>query len=94
MTRKERVSGILCGVALLLSVGFVNAMDIDAKSFRCIRKMTPVRQFYVDNLQGNLDGTLAVAKAPKGAVYPPGSVIHDSGRGHGQAGQGLRRCNA
>jgi hypothetical protein len=69
MTGNERVSGILCGVALLLSVGFVNAMDIDAKS------MTPVRQFYVDNLQGNLDGTLAVAKAPTGAVYPPGSVI-------------------
>jgi hypothetical protein len=75
MTRSEGVSGILCGVALLLSVGFVNAMDIDAKSFHCITKMTPVRQFYVDNLQGNLDGTLAVANAPRGAVYPPGSVI-------------------
>jgi hypothetical protein len=95
MTRSERVSGILCGVALLLSVGFVNAMDIDAKSFHCIRKMTPVRQFYVDNLQGNLDGTLAVAKAPTGRRVST-RVGHsiDSGRGHGQAGQGLRRCNA
>ena len=68
------VSG-LCGVALLLSVGLVSAMDIDAKSFRCITKMTPVRQFYVDNLQSNLDGTLAAAKSTTGAVYPPGSVI-------------------
>src|SRR5882672_9875322 len=68
------VSG-LCGVALLLSVGLVSAMDIDAKSFRCITKMTPVRQFYVDNLQNNLDGTLAAAKSATGAVYPPGSVI-------------------
>jgi len=37
--------------------------------------MTPVRQFYVDNLQGNLDATLAAANSPTGAVYPPGSVI-------------------
>jgi hypothetical protein len=75
MTRSERVSGILCGVVLLLSVGVVNATDIDAKSFRCITTMTPVRQFYVDNLQNNLDGTLAAAKSTTGAVYPPGSVI-------------------
>jgi hypothetical protein len=75
MTRSERVSGILGGVALLLSVGLANATDIDAKSFRCITKMTPVRQFYVDNLQNNLDGTLDAAKSTTGAVYPPGSVI-------------------
>jgi hypothetical protein len=37
--------------------------------------MTAVRQFYVDNLQGNLDATLATANSPIGAVYPPGSVI-------------------
>jgi len=75
MARKERVSAILCAVALLLSVGLGNATDIDAKAFRCITKMTPVRQFYVDNLQGNLDATLAAANSPTGAVYPPGSVI-------------------
>jgi hypothetical protein len=75
MTRNERVSAALCGVTLLLSAGLVNAADIDATSFRCITNMTPVRQFYVDNLQGNLDGTLAAAKSTTGAVYPPGSVI-------------------
>src|SRR6516225_905452 len=75
MPRKERVSTILCGVALLLSPASGNALDVDAKSFRCIRKMTPVRQFYVDNLQGNLQSTLAAANSPRGAVYPPGSVI-------------------
>src|SRR5260370_26333900 len=31
----------LCGFALLLSAGLVNAADIDANSFRCITKMTP-----------------------------------------------------
>jgi hypothetical protein len=75
MTGRQRGSVVLCGVALLLSAGLADAMDIDAKSFRCITKMTPVRQFYVDNLQGNLAGTLAAANSPTGAVYPPGSVI-------------------
>ena len=51
------------------------AMKVEADSFRCIREMTPVRHFYVDNLLGNLDGTLAAANAPKGAIYPPGSVV-------------------
>jgi hypothetical protein len=75
MARKERVFLTLCGVALLFSVSLGDAMDIDAESFRCITKMTPVRQFYVDNLQGNLEGTLAAANSTTGAVYPPGSVI-------------------
>src|SRR5262245_18881500 len=59
MTRNESVSAIGCGVALLVLAGSGNATDIDAKSFRCITKMTPVRQFYVDNLQGHLDATVA-----------------------------------
>src|SRR5262245_59801399 len=67
--------------ALLLSMapGHAAALagdfQIDAKSFRCIRKMTPMRQFYVDNLKGALDATLAVANSPTGGVYPPGSVV-------------------
>src|SRR5215472_17465896 len=75
VARKERVSAICCGVALVFSAGLVNATDIDAKSFQCITKMTPVRQLYVDNLQGNLEATLAAANSPTDAVYPPGSVI-------------------
>ena len=51
------------------------ALKIDESSFRCIRQMTPVRHFYVDNVFGDTTGTLAAANAPKGAVYPPGSVI-------------------
>ena len=50
-------------------------VNVDDKSFRCIRKMTPVRHFYVDNLLGNIDGTVAAAMAPKGQVYPVGSVV-------------------
>jgi hypothetical protein len=50
-------------------------VKVDDSTFHCIREMTPVRHFYVDNLQGNLKGTLAAANAPQGAVYPAGSVI-------------------
>ena len=50
-------------------------VNIDEESFSCIRDMTPVRHFYVDNLLGDIEGTLAVANSPEGAVYPAGSVV-------------------
>jgi hypothetical protein len=75
MARKVHVSAALCNIALLVWPGLGSAQDIDAKSFRCIRQMTPVRQLYVDNLRGNLDATLAAANSSTGAVYPPGSVL-------------------
>jgi len=37
--------------------------------------MTKVRHFYVDNVLGNVDATVAAAQSDKGAVYPPGSVV-------------------
>jgi len=49
--------------------------QITADSFKCIRDMTPVRGFYVANLNGDANGTVAAANAPNGAVYPPGSVV-------------------
>jgi hypothetical protein len=52
-----------------------NTLQVNAQSFRCIRQMIPVRHFYVDNLLGNTAGTLAAANAPKGAIYPPGSIV-------------------
>jgi hypothetical protein len=74
---------IACAVAFPLYAGHVSHADpapgsdvqIDATSFRCIRQMTHVRHFYVDNLLGDLDATLAAANSTTGAVYPPGSVI-------------------
>jgi len=67
---------------LLLANGWVGmaladatSVKVDDSTFQCIREMTPVRQFYVNNLLGNLKGTLAAANAPEGAIYPPGSVV-------------------
>jgi hypothetical protein len=51
------------------------ADPIDAGTFGCIRDMTPVRGFYVANLNGDLDATVAAANAENGAVYPEGSVV-------------------
>ena len=80
---KDRIAAISCGILFLLSAGAGTAehgaaesnLHIDANSFRCITKMTKVRQFYVDNLLGNLDATLAVANSATGGTYPSGSVI-------------------
>jgi hypothetical protein len=74
MFRESAVTA-LCSLAFLLSAGLGHATDIEASSFRCITEMTPVRGFYVDNVQGNLAGTLAAANSVGGAVYPAGSVV-------------------
>src|SRR5215468_2758019 len=49
-------------------------VKVDDNSFKCITDMTPVRHFYIDNLLGNLEGTVAVATADRGE-YPEGSVL-------------------
>lgn len=50
-------------------------VEIDESSFGNINDMTAVRGFFVDNILGDLDATLAVANNPEGGVYPPGSVV-------------------
>jgi hypothetical protein len=75
----------LLATAMALSLGMApvsQAADaasalvkVDDASFKCMRQMTPVRHFYVDNLLGDISATLAAANAPKGAPYPTGSVV-------------------
>ena len=50
-------------------------LPITSETFTCIRDMTKVRGFYVGNLKGDIDATLAVANSETGGVYPPGSVV-------------------
>jgi hypothetical protein len=70
----------ITAVGLLLALCFVGAGSraaseaIDDETFSCIRDMTPVRGFFVSNLQGDLEATLAVSNAGTGK-YPAGSVI-------------------
>ncbi len=78
-----RPSGPAIAGALLLLVGAglvascasePKVLKVEDSSFRCISEMTPVRHFFVDNLAGNLAGTVKVAQAGKGD-YPVGSVV-------------------
>jgi hypothetical protein len=85
LVRKLQSHVRVLATATTLSLGLVavsqvadaaSAMvKVDESSFHCIRQMSPVRHFYVDNLLGNIAGTVAAANAPKGAPYPAGSVV-------------------
>jgi hypothetical protein len=81
MNAKKRNSLALRWMLCLLFASCANAADtpegqikVDDSSFKCITEMTPVKHFYVDNLLGNLEATVAVAKAGSGE-YPVGSVL-------------------
>jgi hypothetical protein len=50
-------------------------IHVTEASFRSLHDMTPVRGFFVDNLLGDLDGTLRVAHSASGGEYPPGTVL-------------------
>ena len=51
------------------------AIPVTENSFVCLKEMHPVRGFFVSNLLGKLDDTVAAAMSPEGAIYPPGSVV-------------------
>jgi hypothetical protein len=85
-TSKLRVGAGIA--AVLLTTGFgisqLNAQSgqamaapiaIDAATFDCITEMNPVRGFFVDNLLGDLQATLAVANSATGGTWPTGSVV-------------------
>lgn len=64
--------------SLLMSAAFLphaNAEEVSDATFRCLNDMTAVRHFYVDNLLGNIEETVAVANNPKGGRYPEGAVV-------------------
>jgi len=64
------------GLTVIGQIAFAaSTVDVNDASFRCVRQMAQVRHFYVDNLLGNVMDTVRVANAPKGAVYPVGSVV-------------------
>lgn len=73
-TTGEPAAGATAGSAAEL-LAAARELTIDASSFGCLSDMAEVRHFYVGNLLGNLDATVAVAESTTGGVYPPGSVV-------------------
>lgn len=71
---KFKLLAILPAFGLASTLATAGNPPIDDTTFSCIRDMTPVRGFFVDNLQGNIDETVEVANAGNG-TYPAGSVV-------------------
>ena len=73
-----RLAAMLCLLVAASALAVDNTTErqvtVDDSSFKCITGMIPIRHFYVDNLLGNVRGTVAVATAGKGD-YPDGSVL-------------------
>lgn len=61
--------------AMVAETAAQKPLEISAASFGCIRDMKAVRGFYVGNLLGQTDATVAAASATDGTAYPPGSVV-------------------
>lgn len=51
------------------------AVPVTEDTFVCLKKMHPIRGFFVGNILGKLDDTIAVAESPEGKTYPPGSIV-------------------
>jgi hypothetical protein len=69
------VTALIVGPAAAAPAGGAGSLSISEKSFRCMTEMTHIGHFYVDNLVGNLEGTVRVAESTTGGVYPVGSVL-------------------
>jgi len=52
-------------------------LDVTEDLFKCLTEMTrsSTGAFFVDNMLGDIDATLAVANSETGGTYPVGSVI-------------------
>jgi hypothetical protein len=77
-----RAPHILLAATLLAGSGLATpadvqppALSISEKSFHCMTEMMHIGHFYVDNLVGNVKGTVQVAESTTGGVYPLGSVL-------------------
>lgn len=57
------------------SVDVEKAIDIPESAFKCLTELVAAGDFFVDNLLGNIDATLAVANSESGGAYPPGSLV-------------------
>lgn len=72
--KKIHLLALLAAFALGSALTAAEELVVDAQSFGCIRDLTPVRGFFVGNLQGDIEQTVAVSTAGTG-TYPAGSVV-------------------
>lgn len=86
MASITRTAGLSLGLALALAACGKPAEQaedtpalatetISDATFGCIRDLEPVDRFFVGNLNGDLEATLAVARSETGGTYPVGSIV-------------------
>jgi hypothetical protein len=73
MRRLSLLFLVACATEEPIEETFTGPVEVDASSFRCITEMTPIRDFYVDNVVGDLEATVDVAE--NGGEWPVGSVV-------------------
>ena len=69
---RSRVGLFLAATQLALQAA--TPVPVDASSFHCLTDMKPVRGFFVDNLLGKTNATLAAARSKSGKAYPNMSI--------------------
>ncbi len=50
-------------------------LAVSESAFKCLSALAASGRFFVDNILGDLDATLAVANSKSGGNYPPGSLL-------------------
>ena len=50
-------------------------IDVSESAFKCLSELAASGRFFVDNILGDLDATLAVANSSDGGTYPAGSLV-------------------
>ncbi|MFM1895147.1 MAG: hypothetical protein RLZZ385_221 [Pseudomonadota bacterium] len=79
---KKPAKLLLLGLSLL-AISHSHTADNDKQlpvsedTFKCLTDMTKAegQAYFVDNLLGNLEATLAAAQSPEGGKFPAGSVV-------------------
>ncbi|WJG09889.1 hypothetical protein [Aliiglaciecola sp. LCG003] len=78
---KLAIPHLVSALILMFAAVFISSAKAEkeiiaqAQDFGCLTDMTPVRGFFVDNLLGDVEATVAVANSENGGEYPVGSVV-------------------
>jgi len=79
MKSKLKVFATLFFSSLVISQSYSaddsKQLSVTEATFKCITELAASGTFFVDNLLGNLDETLAVANSDSGGDFPAGSLV-------------------
>ena len=77
----SQVRTLLLSAASVLVISQSNSadnskqIDITESAFKCLTELAASGEFFVDNLLGDLDATLAIANSESGGKFPAGSLV-------------------